>query len=367
MEKQMIYLILILSLMSCGDKTTDSKTEAEKASSGSMDTTLKVEENDAEGQQDAMLDIDTQKVINDEPKSQEASKEPVNEKELSSPTSAPTSGVKSSSSKPLEPKISKEEVATETNSSKEQGEVVTKESTSSDRSAVQSKPKVDTIEPPAFAVVEVSHDAWDLLLRKYVTPTGQVDYSGLKQVESKLDAYLQDLSNYPPQSTMSRSTQMAYWINAYNAFTVKLILKNWPVKSIMNLNGGKAWDVKWIELGGQKYSLNQIEHDILRKDFPDPRIHFAVNCAAQSCPPLWNRAWNENNLESSLEKQAKTFINNEKYNQVAADKIKLSKIFEWYKSDFGDLRKYVDLYSDVDISEKAKVRFNEYDWSLNGK
>lgn len=362
----MIYLILILSLMSCGDKTMESQTEAEKASSGSMSTTLTVEENDAEGQEDAMLDIDTQKVINDEPKSQEASKEPVNEKELSSPTSAPTSGVKSSSSKPSGPKISKEEVTAD-NDSKGISNDTVKEVDSNEGSVVQRNPSVDTIEPPAFAVVEVSHDAWDLLLRKYVTTTGQVDYSGLKQVESKLDAYLQELSNYPPQSTMSRSTQMAYWTNAYNAFTVKLILKNWPVKSIMNLNGGKAWDVKWIELGGQKYSLNQIEHDILRKDFPDPRIHFAVNCAAQSCPPLWNRAWTENNLESSLEKQAKTFINNEKYNQISADKIKLSKIFDWYKSDFGDLRKYVDRYSDVDISEKAKVRFNEYDWSLNGK
>ena len=87
--------------------------------------------------------------------------------------------------------------------------------------------------------------------------------------------------------------KMAYWINVYNAFTIKMIVDNYPVSSITKLHGGKPWDVKWIELGEKKYSLNEIEHNILRPQFKDARIHFAVNCAAQSCPPILNKAWTE--------------------------------------------------------------------------
>ncbi len=158
---------------------------------------------------------------------------------------------------------------------------------------------------------------------------------------------------------------MAFWINAYNAFTVKLIVDNYPISSIMKLDNGKVWDRKWINIGGKTYSLNNIENDILRPQFKDPRIHFAVNCAAKSCPPLLNRAWTAANLESNFEKQARAFINNPEFNKISAKEVEVSKIFDWYASDFGNLIDYLNKYSSTKINANAKVKFREYDWALN--
>ena len=173
------------------------------------------------------------------------------------------------------------------------------------------------------------------------------------------------MKNNAPQSTWSKEEQLAYWINAYNAFTVKLILDNPSVKSIKDLHGGKPWDVKWIKIGTKTYSLNGIENDIIRPQFKEPRIHFAVNCAAKSCPPLLNKAWTAQNLNTNLEQQAKLFINNTKFNQITANEVKVSRIFEWYSSDFGNLIDYLNKYSSVKINAKAKVTFIDYNWALN--
>ena len=158
---------------------------------------------------------------------------------------------------------------------------------------------------------------------------------------------------------------MAFWINAYNAFTVKLIVDNYPVASITKLDGGKPWDRKWIKIGDKTYSLNNIENDILRPQFKDARIHFAVNCAAQSCPPLLNKAWTADNLESNFEKQAKAFVNNPKFNTISAKNVKVSKIFDWYKADFGNLIDFLNKYASTNINGNAKVEYVEYDWALN--
>ena len=141
------------------------------------------------------------------------------------------------------------------------------------------------------------HDAYNTLLSKYVSGSGVVDYSGLKKEEKILDQYLKDLSAQVPSVNDKTAKALAFWINAYNAYTLKLILKNWPVKSITDLNNGKPWDVKWIQLGNKSYSLNNIEHDIIRPVFNDPRIHFAVNCAAKSCPTINNKAMKEANVD----------------------------------------------------------------------
>ena len=210
-----------------------------------------------------------------------------------------------------------------------------------------------------------SHDPWNKLLTQYVSSTGKVNYRALKGKEADLDAYLKSLADNPVQSSWSRNEKMAYWINAYNAFTVKLILDNYPLSSIINLSGGKVWDKKWIKLGGKTYSLNNIEHDILRPQFKDARIHFAVNCAAKSCPPLLNRAWTADNLNSNLSAQAKKFINSAKYNQIGADKVAISKIFEWYAVDFGNIVEYLNKYATTKISANATVNYQEYDWALN--
>lgn len=210
-----------------------------------------------------------------------------------------------------------------------------------------------------------SHEAWDALLKKFVSADGKVNYKGFKSSEGDLDAYLDHLDKHPVKADWSKADKMAYWINAYNAFTVKLIVDNYPVNSIMDLHGGKPWDVKWIKLGDQTYSLNNIENDILRPKYKDARIHFAVNCAAQSCPPLLNRAWQASTLNSTFDQQAKKFINNPKFNKISANNAQVSKIFEWYASDFGNLIDYLNKYSNTTIQASAKVSYLEYDWALN--
>lgn len=210
-----------------------------------------------------------------------------------------------------------------------------------------------------------SHAPWDALLKKYVSADGKVNYKGLKADKAKLDAYLAALSANPPEEDWSSKAEMAYWINAYNAYTVKLIIGKYPLKGIRELHEGNPWDVKWIKIGGKTYSLNNIEHDILRAQFKDARIHFAVNCAAKSCPPLLNKAWTADNLHATLEQQAVAFINNPRYNKIAGGNVQVSRIFEWYKEDFGDLAAYLNKYSKTKISANTKISFLEYDWSLN--
>ena len=210
-----------------------------------------------------------------------------------------------------------------------------------------------------------AHKGLDSLLQKYVSDAGKVDYKGLKTDKAALDAYCDLLSANPVQEHWSREEKMAYWINAYNAFTLKLITDHYPTKSIMNFDGGKTWDIRRIRIGGKKYSLNNIENDILRPQFGDARIHFAINCAARSCPPLWNHAYTAENLETTLESRARAFINNSKYNTIAANRARVSKIFEWYAADFGDLKSFLNRYSDVALNKNAAVSFNEYDWALN--
>ncbi|MGB3547838.1 MAG: DUF547 domain-containing protein [Saprospiraceae bacterium] len=232
------------------------------------------------------------------------------------------------------------------------------------RSTAPAQPQITATEVTATPAAP-DHAAFDALLRKYVSSAGKVNYTGLKKEESKLDAYLAELAESIPQSDWGRSASLAYWINAYNAFTIKRILKAYPLKSIKDLDGGDPWSVKWITLEGKKYSLNQIENDIIRPRYSEPRIHFAVNCAAVSCPPLADKAFTSANLNSLLEQRAKAFINNDRYNQITADAAEVSKVFDWYGKDFGNLRNYLNKYATTDLKQGAKIEYKEYDWALN--
>lgn len=212
--------------------------------------------------------------------------------------------------------------------------------------------------PPSTAI-------WDSLLQKHVDDDGRVDYRAFKADQPALDSFLQLLSTHPPLPEWPKEEQMAFWINAYNAFTIDLILDHYPVSSIMRLDGGKTWDVRRIPIGGKKYSLNQIENDILRPRFKDPRIHFAINCAARSCPPLLNRAYTAAQLDSLLDARTRAFINNSAYNSLGAKSVKISRIFEWYAADFGGVIGFLNRYSDKKIRSSAVVQYQEYDWGLN--
>lgn len=229
-------------------------------------------------------------------------------------------------------------------------------------------PKADPKpEPPKEEPVKptFSHDSWDKLLRKHVSSSGKVNYKSFKSDKIALESYIKLLQDNPLQDSWNKNKKMAYWINAYNAFTIKLIVDNYPISSITKLDGGKPWDKKWIKLGGKTYSLNNIENDILRPQYKDARIHFAVNCAAKSCPTLLNRAWTASNLNANFEKQATAFINNANFNKISEKNIEVSKIFEWYAVDFGDLITYLNKYSRTKIKSNAKINYMEYDWNLN--
>ncbi len=226
--------------------------------------------------------------------------------------------------------------------------------------AAQPETGAETASPAA-----PDHAAWNRLLQQYVNAKGQVDYRGFVNEVDQLNAYLETLAGKPVQAGWSQAEKMAYWINAYNAFTVKLIVDNYPVSSIRDLHGGNPWDVKWIELGNNTYTLNNIEHDILRPQFNDARIHFAVNCAAASCPPILNRAWTAGRLETLLDQQTRQFINNSNYNNLSPNAVKVSKIFDWYREDFGNLIEYLNQYANTTIKEDATVSYMAYDWALN--
>ena len=209
-----------------------------------------------------------------------------------------------------------------------------------------------------------NHKPWDNLLRKYVTSSGSVNYEGLAEQKSALRKYIDNLVALPPTAEWSKDERLAYWINIYNALTVDLILKNYPVKSILDINNGKAWDLKVVTINGKGYSLNDIEHKTIRKRFREPRIHFAVNCAALSCPKLLNSAYWPSKLDEQLDKQTRYFIDNKSKNQISGEDLSLSKIFEWYAEDFGDVRSYLKRYK-PDLSTTAEISFAEYDWALN--
>ena len=233
-----------------------------------------------------------------------------------------------------------------------------------------SGPKVVEETPPApVAVAKTApdHSGWDAFLQSNVSSSGQVSYRSIKANTTPLNDYLAELEQYPPLSSWDRNTAMAYWINAYNAYTIKLIINNYPVSSIKDIDGGNPWATKWIKIGGQTYSLNQIENDILRPRYGDARIHFAVNCAAASCPPLYNRAFTAENLNGTLQRLTRKFVNNKDYNTIAAKRIEISKIFDWYGSDFGSVVDYINGYTDTALNSDTAVAFKEYDWKLNGQ
>ncbi len=210
------------------------------------------------------------------------------------------------------------------------------------------------------------------LLQKNVTEDGIVDYKSLKENEAKLDNYITYLEKTSPEKSWSENKQKAFWINAYNAYTVKLILENYPLKSIMNIKkkGKDAWNIPFAKVGNKTYTLNHIEHEILRKNFNDPRIHVGVNCASGSCPQLGNFAFTEQNYETKTNKLMKKFINDTSRNKISKKKVQISSIFDWFKGDFtknGSVIDYLNKYSDIKISSKAKISYLKYDWTLNGK
>ncbi len=221
-----------------------------------------------------------------------------------------------------------------------------------------------------------SHTLFDALLQKYVDEAGMVNYRGLQANRSILKDYLKVLKTNPPLDTWSENEKLAFWINAYNAFTLDLVLEYYPVNSIRDLGStikiplvSTAWDVKFIHIGDRKYDLNHIEHGIIRKEFDEPRIHFALVCAAVSCPKLENNAYLPETLEEQLANATRFFLADTNKNVfMNAKKAELSKIFDWYGGDFNDNGALVDFlnkYAPLQLESDAKVSWMNYNWALN--
>jgi len=226
----------------------------------------------------------------------------------------------------------------------------------------------------SIAKGDVDNSIYALLLKKNVIDN-RVYYDGLKKDEALLDKYLTILSNTDVKS-LTGNRRFAFYINAYNAFTIKLILTRFPgINSIKEIGGffSNPWSKKFILLQGRKVSLDYIEHDVLRPEFKDPRVHFAINCASKSCPPLLNAPYESNILENQLDNRARKFINDPKNTFFKGDTLFISKIFKWFKEDFSDNPLlFIQQYASIEIKEKLNlrkgsmtIRYLDYDWSLN--
>lgn len=246
------------------------------------------------------------------------------------------------------------------------------------------KVTVGGITPAAeqVSIGRVDHSRWDTLLRKYCDLDGYVNYQAWHDSQAdtlQLDQYLSHLSQANPQLAASQASKLAFWVNAYNAVTVKGILREYPTSSIRNhtakLVGYNIWDDLLLPVGGKNYSLNQMEHEVLRK-MGEPRIHFAIVCASIGCPPLLNQAFTPESLDAQLTHNAKRFFADpEKFAATSRGELKLSKILQWFPKDFGpdqaaQLRKIAPFLPTQEAqtlatSGRARISYLDYDWNLN--
>ncbi len=225
-----------------------------------------------------------------------------------------------------------------------------------------------------------AHARYSRVLTNFVS-NGRVDYAGLKAAPEELDGYLESIASVPPADfkQWSRDERLALLLNLYNAATLRLIADHYPVKSIRNIGllPGAAWRKAVVRFGGEVISLDQLEHGIIRAEYAEPRIHFAVVCAAVSCPPLRREPYVGARLDQQLDEQTRAFLSDADKNRVdtATGVLWLSAIFEWYEQDFtrptGSLENYVKPFLPPEVAtalagiSKVQIRYLDYDWALN--
>ena len=243
-------------------------------------------------------------------------------------------------------------------------------------------PRWEAHNPASSAVVD--HSGWERFLGRYLVsnhPSGitRVRYGDVTSEDRRaLESYIESLQ-WISVSRLNRDEQMAYWINLYNAVTVKVILDHYPVPSItkIDLSSGLfsrgPWEAKLLRIEGEEVSLNDVEHRILRPIWRDPRVHYAVNCASVGCPNLQNRAYTAANLEMLLEKGAREYINHPRGVSFEGSKLVLSSIYDWFQGDFGGseegVLRHLRRYAAPELAERlegysGRISY-EYDWSLN--
>ncbi len=258
-------------------------------------------------------------------------------------------------------------------------------------------PAFQVFEPPALIKVEekegyakewdrknFNHDLLDRVLKRVVTKEFLVDYEALRKDPAELNEYLYRLQSTDPEGLASREDRFAYWINTYNACTLKLMIEKLPADpkkwAYFSLIAAKpsAWDTTRFVVGGQEKTLNDMEHGILREPpFADPRVHAAVNCASMSCPKLQHFAFTADRLEAQLDQAASGWVNDPFRNRLEGRTLYLSKIFKWYAKDFEAGGGPVPFVSKYIKDEKAKavllgkmkpeIQYLEYSWAPNKK
>ena len=219
----------------------------------------------------------------------------------------------------------------------------------------------------------IDHALWQRILDNYLVQQPRQTLFRYRAVTGSdkydLDRYIRKLAATDPRR-YRRDEQFAYWVNLYNALTVQLILDNYPLKSITKLGGLLSfgpWNDKLVTISGKQLSLNDIEHRILRPIWQDARIHYVVNCASLGCPDLQPQAFTAENSEHLLEQGASRFINSAKGVKITGSKVRLSSIYDWYRSDFGsreDLARHLNHYRQSPPVRLNRVSY-DYNWALN--
>ncbi|WP_299681326.1 DUF547 domain-containing protein [uncultured Tenacibaculum sp.] len=235
---------------------------------------------------------------------------------------------------------------------------------------------------------------YDTILQNNVDNQGMINYKSIQENPDDLNTYLEYLSNTIPTESWSENKKKAFWINAYNAYTIKIIIDNYPPKKKVDIekkqnsnnavsfvitntisnsitfikkDGKDAWNYRFAKIGGKLYTLNEIEHGIIRKQFNDGRIHVGLNAASYSGPKFVNYAFTENNIDQNLEQLTRQFINDSTKNKISNTDIEISKVFEWYPEDFnmGNIITFINKYSNVKVLSNAEIKYMNYNWKLN--
>lgn len=234
--------------------------------------------------------------------------------------------------------------------------------------------------------IAIDHSIWDGILKNYLVtnhPSGinLFRYSAVSPADREaLAAYIKKIQQVEV-SALNPTEQKAYWINLYNALTVQVILDHYPVKSIMDIDispglfSNGPWDAKLLTIEGEKVSLNDIEHRILRPIFKDNRLHYALNCASIGCPNLQPLAFTDANTEEVLEAAAREYVNSNRGARMMRGRLHVSSIYKWFQVDFGGsevgVLKHLRQYAESDLGDALRTYDkglrDDYDWNLNEK
>jgi hypothetical protein len=211
------------------------------------------------------------------------------------------------------------------------------------------------------------HTLWNMELHKYVTADGHVNFKAWAAHPELLHNYLDFITQSAPLPNWSRNVQLSYWLNVYNASVVRMIVDHYPIASMQDLHDGKPREWVGIKIGAQTYSLKQLEDEVIRKQFHEPEVVFALYRAAQSSPSLYYEAFDPAHLDAQLQSIVSHFVNDRRFNETTTHPMQVSSLFDWYKSDFKpDVHSFLRKYAVPPIdSTVVDIQYNSFDWRLD--